>query len=62
MNSGRISLKLGDCLELLKGLESNSVDSIVTDPPYGIAFMGENWDKCVPVVAASNGRTFLKKK
>lgn len=31
-----IDLKLGDCLELLKDLEDNSVDAIITDPPYGV--------------------------
>lgn len=35
----------GDCLEKLKELESNSVDSLVTDPPAGIGFMGKDWDK-----------------
>jgi DNA modification methylase len=35
----------GDCLELLKTLPPNSVDSVVTDPPAGIAFMGKEWDK-----------------
>lgn len=34
----------GDCLEQLKSLESNSVDSLVTDPPAGISFMGKDWD------------------
>jgi site-specific DNA-methyltransferase (adenine-specific) len=37
-----------DCLEVLKGLEDNSVDSIVTDPPYGLSFMGKKWDYDVP--------------
>ena len=35
----------GDCLEQLKTLADNSVDSLVTDPPAGIAFMGKEWDK-----------------
>jgi DNA modification methylase len=35
----------GDCLEELKKIPDNSVDSIVTDPPSGIAFMGKDWDK-----------------
>ena len=35
---------LGDCIEVLKGLPENSVDSIVTDPPYGLEFMGKDWD------------------
>ena len=35
----------GDCLEVLKTLDENSVDSLVCDPPAGIAFMGKDWDK-----------------
>lgn len=38
----------GDCLELLKSMEDDSVDSIVTDPPYGLSFMGKKWDYDVP--------------
>lgn len=38
----------GDSLELLKTLPENSVDSIVTDPPYGLSFMGKKWDYDVP--------------
>jgi site-specific DNA-methyltransferase (adenine-specific) len=34
----------GDCIEKLKELSNNSVDSIVTDPPAGISFMGKEWD------------------
>ena len=47
-----IELKLlnGDCLDKLKELEDNSIDSIVTDPPYGLAFMGKKWDYDVPSV------------
>ena len=41
----------GDSLEVLKGLEDNSVDSVVTDPPYGLRFMGRKWDYDVPSVA-----------
>lgn len=40
-----IELKQGDCLIKLKELEDNSVDSIVTDPPYELGFMGKSWDK-----------------
>ena len=40
----------GDCLDKLKELEDNSVDSIVTDPPYGLSFMGKKWDYDVPSV------------
>jgi site-specific DNA-methyltransferase (adenine-specific) len=34
----------GDCREVLEGLPDNSVDSIVTDPPYELGFMGKRWD------------------
>jgi DNA modification methylase len=40
----------GDCLEKLKLLKENSIDSIVTDPPYGISFMHAKWDYDVPSV------------
>jgi site-specific DNA-methyltransferase (adenine-specific) len=40
----------GDCLEVLKTMPDNSVDSIVTDPPYGLSFMGKKWDYDVPSV------------
>lgn len=34
----------GDCIENLKEIPENSVDSIVTDPPYELGFMGKSWD------------------
>ncbi len=37
----------GDCLTLMKGIDSDSIDLIVTDPPYGYSFMGKDWDKAV---------------
>jgi site-specific DNA-methyltransferase (adenine-specific) len=40
----------GDCLEKLKELADCSVDSVVTDPPYGLSFMGKKWDYDVPSV------------
>jgi ParB/RepB/Spo0J family partition protein len=39
---------LGDCLSQLKDLPDGSVDLITTDPPYGLKFMGKDWDKAVP--------------
>jgi DNA modification methylase len=57
-----MKLLLGDCLDKLKELEDNSIDSIVTDPPYGLSaapnsgksskggFMGKQWDYDVPSV------------
>ena len=44
-------LLTGDSLEKLKELPDNSVDSVVTDPPYGLSFMGKKWDYDVPSVA-----------
>ncbi len=41
----------GDCLEILPTLDAESVDSIVTDPPYGLKFMGKSWDHGVPGVS-----------
>lgn len=43
-----IDLRLGDCLEVMRSLPENSVDAIVTDPPYGLSFMGKDWDHGVP--------------
>lgn len=40
-----MKLILGNSLDKLKELEDNSVDSIVTDPPYELGFMGKGWDK-----------------
>jgi DNA modification methylase len=47
---GDATLYLGDCLDSMKAMPDNSVDSIVTDPPYGLSFMGEKWDYDVPSV------------
>ncbi|MFU3535391.1 DNA-methyltransferase [Pseudomonas aeruginosa] len=43
-------LHLGDCLQVLKTFPDNSFDSVVTDPPYGLSFMGKRWDHDVPSV------------
>jgi len=40
----------GDNIQVLKTLPDNSVDSVVTDPPYGLKFMGKQWDYDVPSV------------
>jgi DNA modification methylase len=44
------AIYLGDCLEVLRGFADNSVDAVVTDPPYGLSFMGKLWDYAVPRV------------
>ena len=43
-----IKILQGDCLEVMRGMADNSVDSVVTDPPYGLSFMGKKWDYDVP--------------
>ncbi len=40
----------GDCIEALREIEDNSIDSCVTDPPYGLEFMDKDWDYSVPSV------------
>ena len=39
-----------DCLDAMRAMPADSVDSIVSDPPYGLAFMGKAWDHGVPGV------------
>ena len=34
----------------MRAMPANSVDAIVTDPPYGLSFMGKKWDYDVPTV------------
>lgn len=41
---GAATLHLGDCIEVMRSLPDSSVDAVVTDPPYGIRFMGKSWD------------------
>jgi site-specific DNA-methyltransferase (adenine-specific) len=38
-------IHLMDCAEGLKLIDDNSIDAVVTDPPYEIGFMGKSWDK-----------------
>lgn len=45
-----VQLYLGECLSIMRALRDNSVDSIVTDPPYGLSFMNKKWDYDVPSV------------
>jgi site-specific DNA-methyltransferase (adenine-specific) len=46
----KTKLMLGDNIESLKKLPDNSIDSVVTDPPYGLSFMNKKWDYDVPSV------------
>ena len=45
-----IDLFHGDCRDVMRTMLADSVDSIVTDPPYGLSFMGKGWDHGVPGV------------
>ena len=48
--SERLTLHHGDCLDVLRSLPDCFVDSVVTDPPYGLSFMGKRWDYDVPSI------------
>ena len=43
-------VRYGDCRDVMRSLPAYSVDAIVSDPPYGLAFMGKEWDHGVPGV------------
>jgi site-specific DNA-methyltransferase (adenine-specific) len=43
-----VTLYHGDCIEVMRGMAEASVDAIVTDPPYGLGFMGRAWDALPP--------------
>ena len=45
---GDATLYCGDCVKVLRLLPDGSIDSVVTDPPYGLSFMGKRWDYDVP--------------
>lgn len=46
--SDRYTLHAGDCREVMRDYPADHFDSIVSDPPYGLSFMGKGWDKGVP--------------
>ena len=41
-------LLLGDCRDSMRAMDAESIDAIVSDPPYGLSFMGKGWDHGVP--------------
>lgn len=45
-----VEIHVGDCREVMSVLADASVDAVITDPPYGLGFMGKAWDKGVPGV------------
>ena len=53
-------IKQGDSLNLLKSIPDNSVDAIITDPPYGISFMNNDWDKFNEITDITNQGSYAK--
>lgn len=48
-----VTVHSGDCLDVLRELDDNGVDAVVTDPPYGLEFMGKEWDRPWAVTATA---------
>ena len=48
----------GDCAEVMASMGDNSVDAIITDPPYGLSFMGAKWDS----FGGSTGRETVEER
>ena len=44
----------GDCLDVMRGMPDESFTAVVTDPPYGLEFMGKEWDRLGPIGQASH--------
>lgn len=42
--SSPVRIRMGDCIDVMRQMSDASVDSIVTDPPYELGFMGKHWD------------------
>lgn len=49
--SNPLHLSCNDCLVEMKTLKENSVDALITDPPYGISYQAKEWDKALPDAA-----------
>jgi DNA modification methylase len=57
-----VRLLAGDCLERMRELDDGSIDSVVTDPPYGIGFMGREWDSFAPDRVAARATSLARKE
>jgi len=42
------TIVVGDCLDVMKQMPDGCVDAVITDPPYGVDFHGEQWDAEIP--------------
>lgn len=61
MDQSKMIIK-GDCIEEMKKLKENSIDAIITDPPYGIGFMGKEWDNFNPTAVREATQLSSRKK
>ena len=49
-DKGGVTIHVGDCLDVMREMPDALVTAVVTDPPYGLSFMGKEWDHGVPGV------------
>lgn len=59
---GDVTLYHGDCVDVLNAMPANSVDASCTDPPYGLGFMGKEWDTFSPESVATNTRKAFQQR
>ena len=57
-----VALYLGDCIAIMAAMPADSVDAGVTDPPYGIGFMGKEWDTFSPAKTEADARRKLRRE
>lgn len=57
-----LELYHGDCREIMASWPEASIDAIVTDPPYGLGFMGKEWDTFNPEAVARNAEKRARQK
>ena len=55
-------IQLGDSINLLKSILDGSVDALITDPPYGISFMNNDWDKFNEITDITDQGAYGKEK
>ena len=46
-------IEIGDCEDLMKEIEDNTIHTVITDPPYGVK-MDKDWDAEMPTIAVWN--------
>ena len=62
LDDGDVRLYVGDCIEVMQEMDAESVDAVVCDPPYGLEFMGKDWDSFSPVDLDRGGRWTADKR